>query len=106
LAETVIPHLRDMISEQYVSTPQTWERFTHTPHGSAYGIRKDSRQPLMTILSPQSPIPNLLLTGQNLVLHGLEGVVMTAQQTVDIVKNNSTFNIQHSTFNIQHSSFK
>ena len=98
LAETVIPHLRDMISEQYVSTPQTWERFTHTPHGSAYGIRKDSRQPLMTILSPQSPIPNLLLTGQNLVLHGLEGVVMTAQQTVDIVKNNSTFNIQHSTF--------
>ena len=85
LAETVIPGLRDMVSERYVSTPQTWQRFTHTPGGSAYGIRKDCRQPLLTILSPTTPIPNLLLTGQNLVLHGLEGVAMTALQTVKAV---------------------
>lgn len=85
LAETVIPGLHDMVSEQYTSTPHTWQRFTHTPGGSAYGIRKDCRQPLMTILSPQTPIPNLLLTGQNLVLHGLEGVAMMAQQTVGAV---------------------
>lgn len=85
LAETVVPGLRDMVSEQYVSTPHTWQRFTHTPGGSAYGIRKDSRQPMMTILSPKTPISNLLLTGQNVVLHGLEGVAMTAIQTSNLV---------------------
>lgn len=87
LAETVIPGLSDMVSEQYISTPHTWQRFTHTPDGSAYGIRKDCRQPLMTMLSPRTPIPNLLLTGQNVMLHGLEGVAMTAVQTTEIILN-------------------
>lgn len=35
----------------------------------------------MTMLSPRTPIPNLLLTGQNLMLHGVEGVTMTALMT-------------------------
>ena len=87
LAESVIPGLRDMVSERYVSTPRTWERFTRTPGGSAYGIRKDCRQPLLTMLSPRTPIPNLLLTGQNVMLHGLEGVAMTAVQTTEILLN-------------------
>lgn len=90
LAETVIPGLSDMVSEQYVSTPHTWERFTHTPDGSAYGIRKDCRQPLMTMLSPRTPLPNLLLTGQNVMLHGLEGVVMTAVQTYTELMNSKS----------------
>jgi len=87
LAETIIPGLSNMVSEQYVSTPQTWQRFTHTPNGSAYGVRKDCRQPLLTMLSPSTPIPNLLLTGQNVMLHGLEGVAMTALQTTEILLN-------------------
>ncbi len=89
LAETVIPGLQAMVSEQFVSTPQTWQRFTHTPEGSAYGVRKDCRQPLMTMISPSTPISNLFLTGQNVMLHGLEGVAMTAQQTTDLVLNNN-----------------
>lgn len=85
LAETVIPGLRDMVCEQYVSTPHTWKRFTHTPDGSAYGVRKDSRQPLLTMLSPRTPIANLLLTGQNVMLHGLEGVAMTSMQVTQLL---------------------
>ena len=88
LAEKVILGLRDMVSEQYVSTPHTWERFTNTPSGSAYGIRKDCRQPLLTMLSPRTPLNNLLLTGQNVMLHGLEGVAMTASQTYNIIRSN------------------
>lgn len=65
------------------STPLTWRDYTLTPLGSAFGIRKDCRQPLLTMLSPRTPIPNLLLTGQNLMLHGLEGVTMTALQTCE-----------------------
>ena len=94
LAETVIPGLHEMVSEQYVSTPHTWQRFTHTPDGSAYGIRKDCRQPLLTMLSPRTPLDNLLLTGQNVMLHGLEGVAMTARQTCDIVLNSYFENSQ------------
>ena len=59
----------------------TYSAYTHTPQGSAYGIRKDFNNPLTTILSVRTPIPNLLLTGQNLMLHGVHGVTMTALQT-------------------------
>ena len=81
LAEREIPGLRQMIENIYTSTPLTWHDYTLTPDGSAYGVRKDSRNLMMTMLSPRTPIPNLLLTGQNLMLHGVEGVTMTALKT-------------------------
>ena len=81
LAETVIPGLRGMVSRRYTSTPLTYRDYTLTPGGSAYGVRRDSRNLVVTMLSPRTPIPNLLLTGQNLMLHGLEGVSMTALLT-------------------------
>ena len=81
LAERVIPGLSDMVEKRYTSTPLTYRDYTLTPCGSAYGVRKDCRNLLMTTLSPRTPIPNLLLTGQSLMLHGVEGVTMTALQT-------------------------
>ncbi|KXT53806.1 phytoene desaturase family protein [Bacteroides intestinalis] len=78
LAERFIPGLRDRITGCYTSTPLTYCNYTLTPEGSAYGLRKDFRNPIITLLSPRTPIPNLLLTGQNLMLHGLHGVTMTA----------------------------
>ena len=80
LAERVLPGLKDL-SRGYTSAPLTWRDYTLTPEGSAYGIRKDFRSPLLTMLSPRTPIPNLLLTGQNLMLHGVHGVTMTAFHT-------------------------
>ena len=78
LAEECFPGLRSMIAEQYTSTPLTYAHYTYSPRGSAYGVRKDFRNPLQTVLSARTPIPNLLLTGQSLMLHGLQGVTMTA----------------------------
>ena len=86
LAERVIPGLRDMVEKCYTSTPLTWRDYTLSPCGSAFGVRKDCRQPLITMLSPKTPIPNLFLTGQSLVLHGVEGVTMTAFKTLEEVK--------------------
>lgn len=77
LAERFIPGLRDMITGYYTSTPLTYRDYTQTPEGSAYGLRKDYRDPVITLLSPRTPVPNLFLTGQNLMLHGLHGVTMT-----------------------------
>ena len=81
LAEQVIPGLHGIIERQHTSTPLTWRDYNHTPCGSAFGVRKDCRNLVMTMLSPRTPIPNLLLTGQNLMLHGVEGVTMTALMT-------------------------
>ena len=78
LAERFIPGLRDRITGCYTSTPLTYRNYTLTPEGSAYGLRKDFRNPMITLLSPRTPISNLLLTGQNLMLHGLHGATMTA----------------------------
>ncbi len=78
LAEEVVPGLRDMIVERYVSTPLTYRDYTSSPEGSAYGMRKDFRNPIMTLLSLHTPIPNLLLTGQNVMVHGVHGTTITA----------------------------
>lgn len=81
LAERFIPGLSDKYDRRYISTPLTWCDYTATPDGSAYGMRKDYRNHMMTMLSPRTPISNLLLTGQSLVLHGLQGVTQTAFNT-------------------------
>lgn len=78
LAEREIHGLSGMIESIHTSTPLTWHYYTQTPEGSAYGIRKDFNNPLMTLLSPRTPVPNLLLTGQNLMVHGIHGVTMTS----------------------------
>jgi all-trans-retinol 13,14-reductase len=81
LAGTGIPGLSAAVEHHYTSTPLTYRDYTLTPFGSAYGVRKDYRNLMMTMLSPRTPLPNLLLTGQNLILHGLEGVAMTSLHT-------------------------
>lgn len=81
LAESVVPGLRNSIEAEYVSSPITYRDYTLTPQGSAYGLRKDYSNAMLTVLSPRTPEPNLLLTGQSLMLHGVEGVTITALLT-------------------------
>ena len=78
LVESRLPQLRGAIDKVYTSTPLTYQRYTYTNEGSAYGIRKDWRSPFTTVLAPKTPVENVLLTGQNLNLHGVLGVSMTS----------------------------
>lgn len=87
LAEQVLPGLSDMIEKRYTSTPLTWRDYTLSPCGSAFGVRKDCRMPLMTMLSSKTPVSNLFLTGQSLMLHGLEGVTQMAFNTLETINN-------------------
>lgn len=89
-AERVFPNLSQMIEECYGSTPLTYRDYTFTPQGSAFGVRKDYRQPLLSMLSPRTPISNLLLTGQSLMLSGVHGVTMTAFLTCNEIINEKT----------------
>lgn len=87
LASSRLPEIKNY-SQVYTSTPLTWHDYTLAPQGSAYGMRKDAASPLTSLMSVRTPLPNLLLTGQNLMLHGIQGVSMTALMTCkEIIKS-------------------
>jgi len=73
------------IEHIFTSSPLTWTSYTGTPEGSSYGLVKDWRDPLRTVLTPRTPVPNLFLTGQSLNLHGVLGVSMTSLITCSAV---------------------
>lgn len=81
LASSVIGDLADSVETYYTSTPISYMTYTNTINGTAYGIRKDYTNTMMTILSARTPVKNLLLTGENLNLHGILGVSMTSCMT-------------------------
>jgi len=79
--ESVYPGLKENIHSYYVATPLTMRDYIGTDDGSLYGVSKDYKDPLKTFISPRTKIPNLLLTGQNLNLHGVLGVAISAVVT-------------------------
>ncbi len=88
MAEQMIPGLTGAVDRIFTSTPLTYKLYTNTINGSSYGIRKDFESPMTTVLTPRTPIKNMLLTGQNLNLHGVLGVSMTALFTCrEIIKS-------------------
>jgi len=78
IASKRIIGLKESVENLYTSTPLTYRDYTGTAYGSAYGIQKDHSNLMTTMLTPRTPVPNLLLTGQNLNLHGILGVSMTS----------------------------
>ena len=81
LLEEKFPRIKNSIQSYYAATPLTYEHYVGTPNGSAYGIEKDFNYPYKTIISPNTKIPNLLFTGQNLNMHGALGVTIGAVLT-------------------------
>lgn len=81
LAKQYVPGLEDAIERVWTSTPLTYRDYTGTIQGSAYGVRKSSKALLSTVLSPMTPVKNLYLSGQNMTLHGMLGVLMTTLRT-------------------------
>jgi all-trans-retinol 13,14-reductase len=81
LVEKRFPGFTDAIESYYVATPLSVRDYIGTDDGSLYGVVKDYREPMRTFISPRTKIPNLLLTGQNLNLHGVLGVTVSAVLT-------------------------
>jgi phytoene dehydrogenase-like protein len=92
LAERAIPGIAAMVLKSWSSTPLTYRDYNLTPEGSAFGFRKDYANPMMTIVSPRTQIPNLFMTGQSLMLHGLHGVTMTSAYTCQEIDKNASDN--------------
>jgi len=81
LAEQYIPGLHEMVEHCYTSTPLTYRDYLGSPEGGAFGMRKDCRASMLSFHSVSTPLPNLFLTGQSIILPGIEGVTMTAFET-------------------------
>ena len=84
-----VPGLEQAVEKYWTSTPATWERYTGTPGGSAFGIRKKDAT---CYVHPRTPVPGLYLTGQNCGLHGILGVSETALVTCREILGESTLN--------------
>jgi all-trans-retinol 13,14-reductase len=78
LVEERFPGFTSCIQSYYTATPLSVRDYIGTDDGSLYGIVKDYREPMRTFISPRTKIPNLLLTGQNLNMHGVLGVSVSA----------------------------
>ncbi len=74
--EKQYPGIKSKIKAYYTSTPLTYRDYTGTINGSVYGIMKDCNNPLKTFILPKTKVPNLLMTGQNINLHGVMGVTI------------------------------
>lgn len=75
------PEIEQFKRSWKVATPLTYRDYQGSEVGSLYGIHKDVDNASATNFSVRTRIPNLYLTGQNVNLHGILGVSMTALQT-------------------------
>lgn len=75
------PNLRSCIDKKYTASPLTYRDYTATPNGCAYGVVKDCRNPLVTLLPARTRLSNLLLTGQSLNIHGCLGTTISSAVT-------------------------
>ena len=87
--ETLYPNLRDMIEAIYSSSPLTIRDFFNTKEGSMFGYSKDTDCMLLSHLPVHTTVKNLLLTGQNVNLHGICGVPLTAIHTSEAILGNN-----------------
>jgi phytoene dehydrogenase-like protein len=82
------PHLKSSMVKYFCSTPLTQIDYTGSPEGSAYGLIKDSEEPIKSHVLPKTRISNLFLTGQNTNAHGMLGVstgaLITLAHIIDI----------------------
>ncbi len=80
--EAILPGLTEAVKSMDVCTPLSYRDYLNIPEGSMYGLKKNVFDLANTTFSPRTKIPNLFLTGQNINLHGILGVSITALLTV------------------------
>ena len=81
VVEADFPGIRSKTEAYYTSTPLTYRDYIGSPTGSFYGMLKDFRDPLRSMVMPRTTIPNLLHTGQNINIHGVIGVTICSVLT-------------------------
>ena len=81
--ERLYPDFREKIEFVFASSPLTIRDYYGNKEGSNYGFRKDSNDLMRSQMSVSTKVKNLFLTGQNVNIHGLCGVSLTAIETAE-----------------------
>ena len=76
--EKIFPGIRSKIRTVHSSSPLTLRDYIGDKEGALYGIIKDCNSPARSLINSSTKVPNLYLTGQNLILHGIVGVTIGA----------------------------
>jgi all-trans-retinol 13,14-reductase len=76
--ENRFPGIREKTEVYYTSSPLTLRDYLGAVEGGMYGLQLDYRQPAKSFVPVKTHIPNLIMTGQNINLHGLLGTSMSA----------------------------
>lgn len=89
-------NISEKIHTIQIATPLTFKDYMGTKDGSMYGIKKNVQVPMHNQVPVQTKAKNLFFTGQNVNLHGILGVSMSALQTcghfIDLEKLLKTIN--------------
>ena len=100
--ERLYPDFRKRIHFVFASSPLTIRDYYGNKEGSNYGFQKDSHNLMLSQMSVFTKVKNLYLTGQNVNIHGLCGVALTAIETAEalvghnaIVRKINNFCIDH-----------
>ncbi|MEP7278557.1 MAG: NAD(P)-binding protein [Bacteroidota bacterium] len=88
--EKKFPSLREAIHACYTATPLSFRDYIGNDDGSMYGIVKNYRDPHRTFISPQTKLPNLYFTGQNLNMHGILGTALSGVATCMAIMGNDS----------------
>ncbi|WP_392436960.1 phytoene desaturase family protein [Cruoricaptor ignavus] len=72
------PKIRDAVKSVYASSPLSYRDYIGTDSGAMYAYEHSSENPLQTVFSQKTSVPNLYLTGQSVNMHGILGVTIGA----------------------------
>ena len=79
------PGLSESIDSVIASSPLTIRDYYGSKEGSLYGHMCDCNNLLQSQMPIVTKVKNLLLTGQNVNLHGICGVPLTAIETAEAI---------------------
>jgi all-trans-retinol 13,14-reductase len=79
--ENIYPEIRSCIQSVYSASPLTIRDYYKQKEGALYGVKKDCTNMALSHIPVRTKLKNLLLTGQNIHLHGILGVPLTAITT-------------------------
>ena len=71
------PTLSPMVRFHELATPVTQQRYVRSPSGAMYGINMDAERLSSTALNVRTPIPGLLLAGQDVAGAGIQASAMS-----------------------------
>lgn len=72
----VEPQLRGKVDYYEVSTPLSTRKYTNHPHGEIYGVSHTPKRFRQEFLKPYTPVKNLFLTGQDVMVASIAGGLM------------------------------